>query len=68
MNFNNLLKENFLKFDNVKKLHFELTNIIYIGREKDESWYRFCDKITCCCFKPKKCTLCLFCEKLFEKK
>ena len=53
MNFNNLLKKNFLKFDDVKKLHFELTNIVYIGREKDESWYCFCDEITCCCFKQK---------------
>ena len=54
MNFNNLLKKNFLKFDDVKKLHFELTNIVYIGREKDESWYCFCDEVTCCCFKQKK--------------
>ena len=64
MNFNNLLKKNFLKFDDVKKLHFELTNIVYIGREKDESWYCFCDEITCCCFKQKKCTLCLFCKEI----
>ena len=48
MNFNNLLKKNFLKFDDVKKLHFELTNIVYIAIEKDESWYCFCDEITCC--------------------
>ena len=68
MNFNNLFQKNFLKFNDVKKLHFELTNIVYIAREKDESWYCFCDEITCCCFKQKKCTLCLFCEKLFEKK
>ena len=68
MTFNNLLKKNLLKFDDAKKLHFELTNIVYIGREKDESWYYFCDEITCCCFKPKTCILCLFCEKLFEKK
>ena len=70
MNFNNLLKKKFLKFNDVKKLHFELTNIVYIAREKDESWYCFCDEITCCCFKQtnkKKCTLCLFCEKMFKK-
>ena len=68
MNFNNLFKKKFLKFDDVKKLHFESTNIVYIAREKDESRYFFCDEITCCCFKQKKCTLCLFCDKLFEKK
>ena len=67
MNFNNLLKKNFFKFDNFKKLHFELINIVYIGREKDKSWYCFCDEITCCCLKKKKSNLCLFCEKLFEK-
>ena len=68
MNFDNLLKKNFLKFDDVKKLHFELTNIVCIAREKDETWYFFCDEITCCHFEQKKCTLCLFCDKLFEKK
>ena len=67
MNFNRLLKKNLLKFDNVEQLHFELTNIVYIAREKDESWYCFCDEITCCCFKRKKCTLCLFCKEIFKK-
>ena len=67
MNFNNLLQKNFLKFDDVKNLHFELTNIVYIAREKNESWYCFCDKTTCCCFKQKKCTLCLFCKKMFKR-
>ena len=67
MNFNNLLKKIFLKFNDVKKLHFELTNIVYIAREKDESWYCFCDEITCCCFKQKKCTLCLFCKEICKE-
>ena len=67
MNFNNLLQKNFLKFHDVKNLHFELTNIVYIAREKNESWYCFCDKTTCCCFKQKKCTLCLFRQKMFKR-
>ena len=37
MNFNDLLWKKILKFDDVKKLHFELTNTVYLGREKDES-------------------------------
>ena len=67
INSNRLLKKKFLKFNNVEQLHFELTNIVYIAREKDESWYYFCDEITCCCFKQKKCTLCLFCKEIFKK-
>ena len=27
-------KNNFFKFDNVKEFHHELTNIVYLGREK----------------------------------
>ena len=39
-----MLRNNFLKFDTVKELHHELTNIVYFGREYDVSWYCFCYK------------------------
>ena len=61
-----MLRNNFLKFDTVKELHHELTNIVYLGREYDVSWYCFCYKRVCCCFFKKKCTLCLFCSILFK--
>ena len=28
------LEKNCFKFDNVKEFHYELTNIVYLGREK----------------------------------
>ena len=60
-------KKKFFKFDNVKDFHYTLTNIVYLGRECDESWscygdYRFCY------FIKKKSHLCSFCSKLFERK
>ena len=67
MNFNNLLQKNFLKFDDVKNLHFELTNIVYIAREKNESWYCFCDKTTCCCFKQKNVPFAYFVRKCLKE-
>ena len=67
MNFNNVLKKKFLKFDDVKNLYFELTNIVYIGREKDESWYCFCDETTCCCFKQKNAPYAYFVKSYLKK-
>ena len=51
--FNNIFafKKNFFKFDNVKEFHHELTNIVYLGREKDVSWYCYCDYRYCCFIK-----------------
>ena len=31
MNFNAILKKNFIKYDNVEKLHFELANIVNLA-------------------------------------
>ena len=60
-----IFRKNFLKFDTVEKLHHELTNIVYLGRECDQSWYCFCDQ-RMFLFYFKKCTLCSFCEILFK--
>ena len=51
--FNNIfaLEKNCFKFDNVKEFHYELTNIVYLGREKDVSWYCYCDYRYCCFIK-----------------
>ena len=55
-----------LKFDTVEKLHRELTNIVYLKREGDQSWYCFCDQRMSFCFIKRKCTLCSFCKILFK--
>ena len=60
-------KKNFLKFDYVKDFHHELSNIVYLGREYNVSWYCYCD-YRICCFIKKKCHLGSFCSKLFEPK
>ena len=31
MNFNAILKKNFIKYDNVEKLHFEIVNIVNLA-------------------------------------
>ena len=44
-------KKKFFKFDNVKEFHYELSNIVYFGSEKDVSWYCYCDYRFCCFIK-----------------
>ena len=46
-------KNNFLKFDYVKEFHHKLSNIVYLGREYDVSWYYYCDYRICCFIKKK---------------
>ena len=60
-------KKKFLKFDNINDFHYELTNIVYLGRECDVGWYCYCDYRFCCFIKKKK-YLYSFCSKLFERK
>ena len=47
-------KKKFFKSDNVKDFHYALTNIVYLGRECDESWSCYCNYRFCCFIKKKK--------------
>ena len=65
MNFNTVFKKNFIKYDNVEKLYFELCNIVQLAANTCHIFYCFCDKTGCFCFTRKKCTLCKFCSLFF---
>ena len=65
MNFNAILKKNFIKYDNVEKLHFELSNIVNLSANTDHIFYFYCPELLRCCFIKRKCTLCLFCSLFF---
>ena len=65
MNFNAILKKNFIKFDNVEKLHFELSNIVNLSANTDHIFYFYCPELLRCCFIKRKCTLCSFCSLFF---
>ena len=65
MNFNTVFKKNFIKYDNVKDLYFELSNIVQLAANTCHTFYCFCDKTGCFCFTRKKCTLCKFCSLFF---
>ena len=39
MNFNAILKKNFIKYDNVEKLHSELANIVNLAANTDHIFY-----------------------------
>ena len=65
MNFNTVFKKNFIKYDNVKKLYFELCIIVQLAANTCHIFYCFCDKTICFCFTRKKCTLCKFCSLFF---
>ena len=65
MNFNTVFKKNFIKYDNVKDLYFELSNIVQLAANTCHTFYCFCDKRGCFCFTRKKCTLCKFCSLFF---
>ena len=66
MNFNNFLQKFFSKYENVENLHFNLTNIVYLAKEKEQCYYCFCDERICCYFIKQKCTLCSFCDLMFK--
>ena len=66
MNLSNFLKKNFLKYEKFEKLHFNLTDIVYLTKEKDQYYYCFCDERICCYFIKRKCTLCSFCDLMFK--
>ena len=65
MNFNTVFKRNFIKYGNVKKLYFELSNIVYLAAKSCHIFYCFCGKTGCFCFSRKKCTLCKLCSLFF---
>ena len=66
MNFNTVFKKNFIKYDNVKDLYFELSNIVQLAVNTCHTFYCFCYKTGCFCFTRKKSTLCKCCS-LFLK-
>ena len=65
MNFNTVFKKNFIKYDNVEKLYFELSNIINLATNTCHTCYCFCDETSCFCFGRRKCKLCKFCNLFF---
>ena len=65
MNFNTVFKNNFIKYDNVEKLYFELSNIVNLAANTCHTFYCFCNKASCFCFTRRKCTLCNFCSLFF---
>ena len=65
MNFKTVFKKNFIKYDTVEKLYFELSNIINLAANTCHIFYCFCDETSCFCFGRRKCTLCKFCSLLF---
>ena len=50
MNFNTVFKKNFIKYDNVKDLYFELSNIVQLAVNTCHLFYGFCDKTGCFSF------------------
>ena len=65
MNFKTVFKKNFIKYDTVEKLYFELSNIINLAANTCHIFYCFCDETSCFCFGRRKCTLCKFCSLFF---
>ena len=66
MNFNAILKKNFIKYDNVEKLHFELANIVNLAANTDHIFYCYYKELIACCCIKRKCTLCEFCSLFFS--
>ena len=65
MNFNIFLKKNFIKYDNVEKLYYELSNIVNLGASTCHTLYCYCKETSCFCFTKRECTLCKFYSLFF---
>ena len=42
MNFNMVSKKNFIKYDNVEKLYYELSNIVHLAANTCHTFYCYC--------------------------
>ena len=58
-------KKNFIKYDNVEKLYYELSNIVHLAANTCHTFYCYCKETSCFCFTKRKCTLCKFCSLFF---
>ena len=65
MNVNMFSKKNFIKYDNVEKLYYELSNIVNLAANTCHTFYCYCKETSCFCFTKRKCTLCKFCRSFF---
>ena len=65
MNFNMVSKKNFIKYDNVEKLYYELSNIVHLAANTCHIFYCYCKETSCFCFAKRKCTLCKFCSLFY---
>ena len=65
MNVNMFSKKNFIKYDNVEKLYYELSNIVNLAANTCHTFYSYCKETSCFCFTKRKCTLCKFCSLFF---
>ena len=65
MNFNMVSKKAFIKYDNVEKLYYELSNIVHLAANTCHIFYCYCKETSCFCFTKRKCTLCKFCSLFF---
>ena len=58
-------KKNFIKYDNIEKLYYELSNIVHLAANTCHIFYCYCKETSCFCFTKRKCTLCKFCSLFF---
>ena len=65
MNFNMVSKKTFIKYDNVEKLYYELSNIVHLAANTCHTFYCYCKETSCFCFTKRKCTLWKFCSLFF---
>ena len=58
-------KKNFIKYDNIEKLYYELSNIVHLAANTCHIFYCYCKETSCFCFTKRKGTLCKFCSLFF---
>ena len=58
-------KKNFIKYHNIEKLYYELSNIVHLAANTCHIFYCYCKETSCFCFTKRKCTLCKFCSLFF---
>ena len=58
-------KKHFIKYDNIEKLYYELSNIVHLAANTCHIFYCYCKETSCFCFTKRKCTLCKFCSLFF---
>ena len=61
-------KKNLIKYDNVEKLYYELSNIVHVAANTCHTFYCYCKETSCFCFTKRKCPLCKFGSLFFINK